>query len=677
MSQKKFELNMIMKHNNNEKQTFRTTEPTKKEMQTKTRKKKWIKIIVSCNFAISCLILIKLGFILLDKQASIKINIVADTTPKETTNQQQKNEKMQLYDKTTTTTTTTTTPEKEIETLINEYNNYPSIAPYKYSEKKKNGNNNKLQMSLDLKEENNKEIYDNNLKQKENNKSLKTKNGEENENISKQNTTPKYKQMEDDDFIDRDENKIESKPFNIKLTFNTNQTNTTSLNVNNTFAIITKQHLDDRFRDVLGESYNNVTLSIADDTRRVDNTQKVLLTAIVSFVSSSDATQQDIDVSLKASFSGSGIFQYLNLIGQSTDSILSSAIDVVFISEASMYPSGVALRTLSPTIRPSILESYLPSMFSFSPSVFSTSYSPSIESSNVFIPSANPSLIVSSSPSSAPSILPISYLSSFPTSSPSLLPSYMPNFDLSSFPSATPSELGFLSTSPSPSALMTSIFTESPSFSPTFLRIDSFGKIDSSLFSLEVQLTLRGESIKYFDEFLSLTSSFLINSFPSAWKSKWKLKNVVLLMINDDWQTPKKVRLSFNKSQHFLLKAQVTFLSKITPNQKELDELIENAFNSEVQEYITSLKSSLDPILASTKKVKFSVITTEPPTITPSLLPVKISTFHPTKINEWSPVIRTRRSRTYDYYYWTPPKFSRSFSYDDFFYEDERKTKDY
>ena len=86
-----------------------------------------------------------------------------------------------------------------------------------------------------------------------------------------------------------------------------------------------------------------MTLSITDDTRRVDNTQKVLLTAIVSFVSSSNATQQDIDDELKKSFTGFDALNYVDLLRQSTDSILSSAIDVVYIVEASMYPSQVPL----------------------------------------------------------------------------------------------------------------------------------------------------------------------------------------------------------------------------------------------------------------------------------------------------------------------------------------------
>ena len=112
----------------------------------------------------------------------------------------------------------------------------------------------------------------------------------------------------------------------------------------------------------LRADYNNVILSISDDTRRVDDTQKVLITATVSLSSSSDATQQDIDNVLEASFTSNEGVNYVDLLRDSTDSILSSAIDVVYIFDASMYPSQVPLSiTLAPdTIKPTISTYNLP-----------------------------------------------------------------------------------------------------------------------------------------------------------------------------------------------------------------------------------------------------------------------------------------------------------------------------
>ena len=65
--------------------------------------------------------------------------------------------------------------------------------------------------------------------------------------------------------------------------------------------------------------------------------------------SSSDTTQQAIDNVLEVSFTGFDILNYVDLLQASTDLILSSAIAVVNIFDASMYPSQVPLSiTLAP-----------------------------------------------------------------------------------------------------------------------------------------------------------------------------------------------------------------------------------------------------------------------------------------------------------------------------------------
>jgi len=61
---------------------------------------------------------------------------------------------------------------------------------------------------------------------------------------------------------------------------------------------------------------------------------------------------------LKVSFTGFDIKNYVDLLQASTDSILSSAIAVVYIFDASMYPSQVHLSiTLAPD------QQYQPTIF--------------------------------------------------------------------------------------------------------------------------------------------------------------------------------------------------------------------------------------------------------------------------------------------------------------------------
>jgi len=155
-----------------------------------------------------------------------------------------------------------------------------------------------------------------------------------------------------------------------------------------------------------------------------------------------------------------------------------------------------------------------------------------------------------------------------------------------------------------------------------------------------------------------LTTDYIKNSLSDKITD---INDVVINIINSDFET-RKINLSFQNTRNVLMQVQTTSSSSTLPAQHEIDDVLDTLFRrSGALDYGDLLRDSMDPVLSTTERIKFSFLVTKSPTLSPSRSPAQSITFQPTSRRDKFIPIVSRRSRDYD----------------DFFYEDHRKTNDY